>query len=129
MESEQLLTQGEIFKDEILAGTESTNNPTNEGPEAHDHVKNLNESSPAELIPKSLILRIYDVLMNHRRKFYSPKLAVATTGWRSVFKKGGREDRTFAEAVRSDCRAVLKSPLTRKRSDDFLSTDFGEIYG
>ena len=66
MESEQLLTQGEIFKDEILAGTESTNNPTNEGPEAHDHGKNLNESSPAELIPKSLILRMYDVLMNHR---------------------------------------------------------------
>lgn len=27
LESEQLLTQGEIFEDEILAGTERTNNP------------------------------------------------------------------------------------------------------
>ena len=51
-----MLTEGEVFKDEILAGTESTNNPTDEVPEAHDHGKNLNETSPVELIPKSLIL-------------------------------------------------------------------------
>jgi len=37
VESEQLLTQGEIFKDEILARTESTNSPTNEVPEPHGH--------------------------------------------------------------------------------------------
>jgi hypothetical protein len=37
VESEQLLTQGEIFKDEILAGMESTNSTTNEVPEPHYH--------------------------------------------------------------------------------------------
>jgi len=60
------LTAGEVFKDEILAGTESTNNPTNEMPEPHDHGKNLNETPPPELISKSLILRMYGVLMTHR---------------------------------------------------------------
>ena len=60
------MTEGEVFKDEALAGTERTNNPTNEVPEPHDHGKNLNETSPAELISKSLILQMYDVLMTHR---------------------------------------------------------------
>jgi hypothetical protein len=44
MESEQLLTQGEIFQDEILAGTERTNNPTQQVPEPDNHDKNLNET-------------------------------------------------------------------------------------
>jgi hypothetical protein len=55
VESEQLLTQGEILKDEILAGTERTNNPAEKVPEPHDHGKNLSEMSPTETIPKSLI--------------------------------------------------------------------------
>ena len=42
--------EGEVFKDEILAGTESTNNPTDEVPEAHDHGKNLIETSSHRLI-------------------------------------------------------------------------------
>jgi len=60
------LTEGEVFEDEILAGTESTNNPTNEVPEPHNHGKNLNETLPTEPIPKSLILQMYHVLMTHR---------------------------------------------------------------
>jgi len=66
LESEQLLTQGEIFKDEILSGTERTNNPAKQVPEPHNHGKNLNEMSPTEPTPKSLKLRAHDVLMNHR---------------------------------------------------------------
>jgi len=60
------LTEGEVFKDEILAGTEGTDYPAEEVPEPHDHGKNLNETSPAELIPMSLISQMYDVLMTHR---------------------------------------------------------------
>jgi hypothetical protein len=67
MEYQQLLTQGEIFKDEILVGTESSNNPTKKLPKPHHHGKNLNETLPTEPIPKSLILRMSDVLMTHMR--------------------------------------------------------------
>ena len=45
MKSEQLLTQGKIFEDEILAGTQRTDNPAEEVPEPHAHAKNLIESS------------------------------------------------------------------------------------
>ena len=66
MKSEQLLTQGKIFEDEILAGPECTNNPAEEVPEPHDHAQNLTGTLPIELGAKSLILRVYDVLMNDR---------------------------------------------------------------
>ena len=64
MKSEQLLTQGKIFEDEILAGPECTNNPAEDVPEPYDHAKNLTETLSIELGAKSLILRVYDVLMN-----------------------------------------------------------------
>jgi hypothetical protein len=62
--SEQLLTQGKIFEDDILAGPECTNNPAEEVPEPYDHAQNLTGTLPIELAAKSLILRVYDVLMN-----------------------------------------------------------------
>src|ERR1035437_3895869 len=64
VKSEQLLTQGKIFEDEILAGPECTNNPAEEVPEPYDHAQNLTGTLPIELAAKSLILRVYDVLMN-----------------------------------------------------------------
>jgi hypothetical protein len=64
VKSEQLLTQGKIFEDEILAGPECTNNPAEEVPEPYDHAQNLTGTLPIELGAKSLILRVYDVLMN-----------------------------------------------------------------
>ena len=64
MENEQLLTQGKIFEDEILAGAKRTAKPAEDMPEPHDHDKNLIRSSPSELVANSLILRVYDVLMN-----------------------------------------------------------------
>ncbi len=64
MQSEELLTQGEVFQDEILAGTKGTAKPAEEVPEPYDHAKNLTGTLPIELGAKSLILRVYDVLMN-----------------------------------------------------------------
>jgi 2-polyprenyl-3-methyl-5-hydroxy-6-metoxy-1,4-benzoquinol methylase len=66
VKSEQLLTQGKIFEDEILAGPECTNNPAEEVPEPYDHAQNLTGTLSIELGAKSLILRVYDVLMNDR---------------------------------------------------------------
>src|ERR1022692_564881 len=66
VKSQQLLTQGKIFEDEILAGPECTNNPAEEVPEPYDHAQNLTGTLPIELGAKSLILRVYDVLMNDR---------------------------------------------------------------
>jgi hypothetical protein len=64
VKSEQLLTQGKIFEDDILAGPECTNNPAEEVPEPYDHAQNLTETLPIELGAKSLILGMYDVLRN-----------------------------------------------------------------
>jgi hypothetical protein len=69
VESQQLLTQGKVFEDEVLAGTERSNDPAEEVPEPYDHAQNLTGTLPIELAAKSLILRVYDVLMNDR---YSP---------------------------------------------------------
>jgi hypothetical protein len=63
---DNLLTQGKIFEDEILAGPECTNNPAEEVAEPYDHAQNLTGTLPIELAAKSLILRVYDVLMNDR---------------------------------------------------------------
>lgn len=68
VESEELLTQGEILQDEVLARTEGTNNPAEHVPEPQNHDQNFSEMSPTDVIPKSLILQVYDVLMNDRRK-------------------------------------------------------------
>src|SRR5664280_2274125 len=66
VKSEQLLTQGKIFEDDILAGPECTNNPAEEVPEPYDHAQNLTGTLSIELGAKSLILRVYDVLMNDK---------------------------------------------------------------
>jgi hypothetical protein len=66
VKSEQLLTQGKIFEDEILAGPECINNPAEEVPEPYDHAQNLTGTLSIELGAKSLILRVYDVLMNDK---------------------------------------------------------------
>ncbi|MFZ0913360.1 MAG: hypothetical protein WBQ76_07150 [Candidatus Korobacteraceae bacterium] len=68
MKSQQLLTQGKIFEDDILAGPECTNDPAEEVPEPYDHAQNLTGTLSIELAAKSLILRVYDVLMNDRRR-------------------------------------------------------------
>jgi hypothetical protein len=66
VKSEQLLTQGKIFEDDILARSECTNHPAEEVPEPYDHAQNLTGTLPIELGAKSLILRVCDALMNDR---------------------------------------------------------------
>ena len=39
-----MLTQGEVFEDEVLAGTEGTDHPAKQMPEPHDHGKNSIEA-------------------------------------------------------------------------------------
>ena len=66
MQSQQLLTQSQVFEDEVLPGTESADHPPKEMPERHDHGKNLTGPVRIELFAKSYILRVYDVLARYR---------------------------------------------------------------
>ena len=46
MQSEQLLTESQVFEDKILPTTESADHPTEDIPERHDHGKNLIGTNP-----------------------------------------------------------------------------------
>jgi hypothetical protein len=61
-----LLTEGEVFENEILSRTESTDNPAQKMPEGNSHGKNLIGTSQIELVVKLLILRVFDLLANDR---------------------------------------------------------------
>jgi hypothetical protein len=45
-----LLTEGEVFENEILSRTESTDNPAQKMPEGNSHGKNLIGTSQIELL-------------------------------------------------------------------------------
>jgi hypothetical protein len=45
VESQQLLTQGKAFEDQVLAGTERSNNPSEEVPEQQNHGRILSDDS------------------------------------------------------------------------------------
>jgi hypothetical protein len=66
VKSEQLLTQGKVFEDEILAGAKGTAKPAEEVAGPHDHGRSLTRHSPMELMANSLILRVYDAFMNDK---------------------------------------------------------------
>ena len=53
------MTKGQIFKHRVLTGLEGANRPAENVPEPRDHGENINETSPTELIPKPMILRMY----------------------------------------------------------------------
>jgi len=73
VQSQQLLTQSQVFEDEVLPGTESADHPPKEMPKRYDHGKNLTGTIRIELCTKSYILRVYDVLARHRsRKSLAP---------------------------------------------------------
>jgi hypothetical protein len=73
MQSQQLPTESQVFKDELLAGTKSADDMQ----ERHDHGKNLIGTVRIQLCAKSFILRAYDVLTRHNgvlaRFRYNPK--------------------------------------------------------
>ena len=66
MQSNQLLTESEIFKDQILSGTEGYGNPSQEMSERRDdgqnHDQNLIEIRRIKLVCKSFIPRLHEVL-------------------------------------------------------------------
>ena len=59
-----MLTEGEVFENEILSRTESTDNPAQKMPEGNSHGKDLIGTSQIELVVKLLILRVFDLLAN-----------------------------------------------------------------
>jgi hypothetical protein len=61
-----LLTESQVFEDEVLPGTERADHPAEEMPKRHDHGKNLIGTVRIELFARSFILRVYDVLARHR---------------------------------------------------------------
>jgi hypothetical protein len=58
VQSQQLLTESQVFEDEIFPRTKSPENPSEDIPERHDHGKNLIGTARIELLAKSLILRV-----------------------------------------------------------------------
>jgi hypothetical protein len=59
------LTESQVFEDEVLAGTKSTDDPPEEMQERHDHGKNVMGIIRIQLCAKSFILQMYDVLARH----------------------------------------------------------------
>src|SRR5215472_397683 len=67
VQSQQLLVESQVLKDEVLMGAESAEHPAEQMSKRHDHVKNLTETSGIQLCAKSFILQVYDVLARHNR--------------------------------------------------------------
>jgi hypothetical protein len=62
--------ESQIFKDEVLAGAESTDRPAEEMSERCDHSRNHIGKVRIEVCAKSFILQVYDVLARHRLQFF-----------------------------------------------------------
>src|ERR1017187_1160704 len=65
MESQQLLTQGQVFQDKVLPGAKDRKYPAEQMYQTPKHDRILAECAPWTQAPKSLILRMYGVLANH----------------------------------------------------------------
>jgi Fic family protein len=84
MQSQQLLTESEIFKDEVLSGTESTDRPSQEMSERSDygrnHGQNLIETRCINPVSKSFILHLHEVLTRDRAILDTPRSAATIDG-------------------------------------------------
>ena len=67
MQSQQLPTESQVLEDEVLPGTDSADQPTEEMSERHDHRPNYIGKVRIKLFAKSFILQVYDVLPRHSR--------------------------------------------------------------
>jgi hypothetical protein len=65
VQSQQLLMKSQVFKDEVLAGAESTEHPPEEMPARQDHGKNIIGKVRINHGAKSFILCMYDVLARY----------------------------------------------------------------
>jgi len=62
VQSQQLPTESQVFKDEVLAGAKKADDPPEEMPERHNHGKNIIGTIRIQHSAKSFILWMYDVL-------------------------------------------------------------------
>jgi hypothetical protein len=60
-----LLTESQVFEDEVFPGTTSADHPAQEMPEKHDHDKHFIGAVRIEPVAMSFILRVYEVLASH----------------------------------------------------------------
>jgi len=65
VQSQQLLMESQVLKDEVRMGAGSAEQPAEQMSERHDHVKNVTETSRVQLCAKSFILQVYDVSARH----------------------------------------------------------------
>ena len=65
VQSEQLPTESQVFKDEVPAGAKRADDPPEEMPERHNHGKNIIGTIRIQLCAKSFILQVYDLLARH----------------------------------------------------------------
>ena len=71
VQSQQLLTESQVFKDEVLAGAENAHHPAEEISERSDHGWNHIGKVRIEVCAKSFILWVYEVLARHSRTHVS----------------------------------------------------------
>jgi hypothetical protein len=69
VQSQQLPTESQVLKDEVLPGTENADQPAEEMSERHDHGKNSSGKIRIQPSAKSFILQVYDVLARHNPIF------------------------------------------------------------
>ena len=69
MQRQQLPTESQVLEDEVLPGTETADQPTEEMSKRHDHSRNYIGKVRIELCAKSFILQVYDVLARQVRKY------------------------------------------------------------
>src|ERR1019366_2226746 len=65
MESQQLLTQGQVFQDKVLPGAKDRKYPAEQMYQTPKHDRILAECAPWTQAPKSLILRMYGIMASH----------------------------------------------------------------
>ena len=113
----QLLTQSQVFEDEVLPGTESADHPPDEMPERHDHGKNFSGKDRIKLCAKSFISHVYDLLARHN-------LAQVTTPSNCVqaFLRGlSRNDNLLCgKSTCPDAYSLAQRSLRQKPSMYFL---------
>jgi hypothetical protein len=89
VQGQQLLMKSQVFKDEVLPGTESADQPAEETSERRDHSRNHIGKVRIELCAKSFILQVHDVLARHRPAL--PKVpSEPAIGWMRPVKIGAR---------------------------------------
>jgi hypothetical protein len=102
-----LLTESEIFKDEILSGTECTDSPAHEMAERRDdgqnHGQNLIGTRRIQVASKSFILRLLEVLTRDTLVFTQGFIVAA----KSLIRNGNSLERSGVEPPELGTQIVL----------------------